>query len=195
MNATCRRLQPSTLLGLLLLLSLTLQAAGQGSNYYYTSKGSISFRSDAPQEIIGAESDHLQGLISPDKNSFVFRVLIRTFSGFNSALQQEHFNEKYLESEKFPEAIFTGKIIEDIDLATDGTNAVRAKGKLKIHGVEQERIIRAKIEIRNGVLHLVSQFTVLLADHSIKVPKVVHEKIASEINITVRAELTIKAMK
>ena len=61
--------------------------------------------------------------------------------------------------------------------------------------MEQERIIRAKIEIRNGVLHLVSQFTVLLADHSIKVPKVVHEKIASEINITVRAELTIKAMK
>ena len=88
MNATCRRLQPPTLLGLLLLLSLTLQAAGQGSNYYYTSKGSISFRSDAPQEIIGAESDHLQGLISPDKKSFVFRILIRTFSGFNSALQQ-----------------------------------------------------------------------------------------------------------
>ena len=195
MNANTRRSVFSAVVLLWLLLFIAGRAAGQSANYYYTSKGTISFRSDASQEIISAESNNLQGLISPDKKSFVFRVLIRTFSGFNSALQQEHFNEKYLESEKFPEAIFTGKIIEDIDLSTDGTYSIRAKGKLKIHGVEQERIIKAKIEVRNGILHLLTQFSVLLADHSIKVPKVVHEKIASEINVTVQAELAIKAMR
>lgn len=183
---------------LILILTGVIGLAGHpsaqtpGAGYYHTAKGTIRFRSDAPQEIIGAESSHLQGLISPEKKTFVFRVVIRTFSGFNSALQQEHFNEKYLESEKYPEAVFTGKIIEDVNLKEDGSYAVRAKGKLNIHGVDQERIIKATLEVRNGILHLHCEFTVLLADHQIKVPKVVHEKIASEILVEVNADLSIK---
>jgi len=60
-------------------------------------------------------------------------------------LQKEHFNENYLESDKYPEASFKGKIIEDIDLDKDGEYEVRAKGELTIHGIMQERIIKANI--------------------------------------------------
>ena len=85
-----------------------------------------------------------------------------------------------------------GKIIETVDLTKDGVYDIRAKGKFWIHGVEQERIIRSTITINGGKVELESHFNVLLSDHNIKVPKVVHEKIASEISIDVKAVLNKK---
>ena len=114
---------------------MSIQCFSQNETYYIDN-GIISFRSEAQQELIKASSGSLLGLIEPAKRTFVFKVLIRTFKGFNSALQQEHFNEKYLESERYPEATFVGKIIEDIDLTIDGKYELRAKGKLNIHGVK-----------------------------------------------------------
>src|SRR5688500_7889636 len=75
-------------------------------------KGSINFTSNAQLELIKASSDKVQGLLDPNNNQFAFAVDIKSFQGFNSQLQREHFNEKYLESEKFPKARFSGKIIE-----------------------------------------------------------------------------------
>ena len=112
--------------------------------------------------------------------------------GFNSELQREHFNDNYMESEKYKEATFTGKIVENIDLKTNGRYAVRAKGLLSIHGVEQERIIPADITVAEGTLQVTSSFNVLLSDHQIKIPKVVHQKIASIIDIKVTARLEKK---
>ena len=152
-------------------------------------KGSIAFRSDAPLELIQASSNELKGLLQTDTKQFAFSIKIKSFKGFNSALQKEHFNENYLESEKFPDATFSGKIIEDVDFANDNTTTVRAKGILTIHGVPQERIIKSDIIIKNGIISLNSNFTVLLADHNIPIPKVVHEKLASEIKVAINAEL------
>ena len=112
---------------------------------------------------------------------------MRTFHGFNSPLQQEHFNEKYLETDKYPESIFIGKIIEDINFEQDGTYEIRAKGKLSVHGVEVERIIKSNLTLKNGTAEVSSNFTIMLADHNIKVPKIVHEKIASEIKVEIKA--------
>jgi hypothetical protein len=159
---------------------------------YYTNHGIISFRSEASQELIKASSSNVRGLFDLTNRTFVFKVLIRTFEGFNSALQQEHFNEKYMESEKFPEAIFQGKIIEDMDFSIDGKYEVRAKGHLTIHGREMERIIRCTINVKNKKINVVSNFNILLSEHNIKVPKVVHEKIASEIKIVVDTDLLPK---
>ena len=170
-------------------LLLTQTSFGQ---IYFTNNGSISFRSEASQELIRATSKSLRGALDAEKRTFVFKVLIRTFEGFNSALQQEHFNEKYLESEHYPEANFQGKIIEDIDLHIEGKYDVRAKGQLTIHGVTVERIIRCVAIVKNNKVDVTSHFTVLLSEHNIKVPKVVHEKVASEINIDVNAELSPK---
>jgi hypothetical protein len=177
-----------------LLLSLFIVAglAFQQSNFFITNKGEISFRSEAQQEFIKASSSSLRGVIDPANRTFIFKVLLRTFEGFNSALQQEHFNEKYLESEKYPEAIFSGKIIEDIDLSIDGTYEVRAKGKFSIHGVDVEKIIRSKVIVKDGTMNIESHFSILLSDYNIKIPRVVHEKIASEILIDLTAALERK---
>lgn len=154
--------------------------------------GSISFRSDAPMELIKASSNQLRGIFVAEKKQFAFSINVNTFKGFNSPLQEEHFNENYLETDKFPRATFEGKIIEDIDLQRDGIYSVRAKGNLTVHGVVQERIIKCDLNIKNGVVSVKSNFTVLLADHNISIPKVVHEKLASEIKVEVRADLVNK---
>jgi hypothetical protein len=165
-------------------------AFAQPGRYYMTNTGKVSFSSKAQEELISASSNRVRGIIDVQNRTYVFKVLIRTFRGFNSELQKEHFNEKYLESDKFPEAIFTGKIIEDIDFNTDGIYEIRSKGKLSIHGIEKERIIKNTITIKEGVIKVESLFNILLSDYNIKIPKVVHEKIASEINIEVNLTLT-----
>ena len=159
---------------------------------YNISKGHIAFKSDAALELIKASSEDLKGLIESDKKQFTFIVKIKSFKGFNTPLQKEHFNENYLESGKYPDATFTGKIIEDVDFSKDNTFTVRAKGILTVHGVTQERIIKSDMTIRNGVISIKANFTVALADHNIPIPKVVHEKLASEIKVEVNAELKPK---
>jgi YceI-like domain len=172
----------------LTLLTLVSSFQEPGS-IYKLSKGIISFRSDAPLEIIKASSDELRGIIDTGKKQFAFSVKIKSFKGFNSGLQKEHFNENYLESDKYTDATFIGKIIEDVDFLKNNTNNVRAKGILNIHGIPQERIIKSEITIKNGIITVRSNFTVLLSDHNIPIPKVVHEKLASEIKVEVNAEL------
>jgi hypothetical protein len=158
--------------------------------YFVTSNGEIQFRSDAPQELIKATSKELQGAIEPAGKSFSFKVLMSSFSGFNSAMQQTHFNENYMESVKFKEALFKGKIIEDIDWNQPGKYPVRAKGMLTIHGVPQERIIKADVTILpNKSLQVESLFSVMLSDHNIPIPRIVKEKLAEEIKVGISAKL------
>ena len=125
-------------------------------------------------------------------NQFAFSVDVKSFKGFNSALQREHFNEKYMESEKFPKASFSGKIIEHVDFSKDGTYDVRAKGDLDIHGVKQTRIIKGKITIHNGSLQVNAQFTVPLSDHNISIPSIVSQKIATEIQVQFEASMILQ---
>jgi hypothetical protein len=174
---------------LFLLFSFTANAPLQD---YKVKTGSIAFRSDAPLELIKAQSNELKGLLIPAKKQFAFIVSIKSFKGFNSPLQQEHFNENYLESNKYATASFEGKIIEDIDFTKDGVYSIRAKGNLNIHGVVQERIIKSELTIKNAAISIKSSFTVLLNDHNIPIPKVVNEKLASEIKVDIKADLIIK---
>ena len=153
------------------------------------SKGNISFSSDAPLELITATSNELKGLIDTEKKEFSFSVRVNSFKGFNSGFQKDHFNENYLESDKYPNATFAGKIIEDVDFTKNNILSVRAKGILTVHGVPKERIIKSDMTIKNGAIFIRSSFTVLLADHNIPIPKVVHEKLASEIKVEVNSEL------
>jgi YceI-like domain len=177
---------------LFIICTAMLLAARAPLQDYKVSNGSIAFRSDAPLELIKAQSNELKGLVVPEKKQFAFIIAVKTFKGFNSPLQQEHFNENYLESKKYPTASFEGKIIEDVDFSKDGTYEVRSKGNLFIHGVTQERIIKSVLTVKNKNISILSSFTVLLADHNIPIPKVVHEKLASEIKVEVKADLAIK---
>lgn len=178
-----------TLLASLLIFSIS---AVQAQKRYAVQKGEISFTSNADLELIKASSRQIQGLIDPATNQFAFSVDIKTFQGFNSALQREHFNEKYMESELYPKAKFSGKIIEQVDYTQNGTYDVRAKGELDIHGHKQTRIIKAKITTKDGVLSLDTSFNVPLADHNISIPNIVSQKIATEILVDFKATMNLQ---
>lgn len=167
--------------------AMPLKATGQ---VYLTLNGKVDFKSDAPLELITASSDQLRGAIDISKRTFAFTVEMNTFQGFNSPLQREHFNENYLETPRYPKATFTGKIIEDIDLSQPGTYEVRAKGTLSIHGIDRERIIKSQVRVDEEGIHIQSYFTVLLKEHDITIPKIVHQKIAEEIEVWITATLT-----
>jgi polyisoprenoid-binding protein YceI len=181
------------ILSLFLIFIASAYAVSPG-DYFFTSTGNISFISNAPLEIIKASSDDMKGLIDAGKKTFSFRVTCRSFEGFNSELQREHFNEKYMENEKYPEAIFNGTITDQIDFSKNGTYSVIAKGKLNIHGVEKERIIKSTMNVYNEMVHVETKFTVLLDDHNIRIPKIVTQKIATEIVIEVKADLKRKTL-
>lgn len=175
-----------------LLCLINLSAVAQSSKLYEVVKGEISFRSEAPKELISASSDQLKGLIDIQKRTFAFKVPMSSFLGFNSRLQQEHYNENYLETNQFADATFKGKIVEDVDLSKDGEYSVRAKGQMSIHGVQAERIVQADVRVKNGVVNVSSAFTVGLSDHNIKIPRLVFEKLSSEIKVALTATLKPK---
>ena len=156
---------------------------------YRTNKGNAKFISVAPLETIKAESHSLKGIIDTFQNTFAFSININSFQGFNSALQEQHFYENYMETDAYPLATFSGKIIELIDYATPGTYAVRAKGVMNLHGVKVERIIKSSVTVKQGEMQVRSSFVIPLTDHNIKIPRIVNQKISSEIQVEILAAL------
>lgn len=176
-------------IALLLICCIVRTTASAQQRVYKVVSGTVHFSSNAPQELIKASSSDLTGVLDSDKRLFVFRIGSSSFMGFNNPLQREHFNENYMESHLYAESTFSGKIIEDVPLQSDGLYSVRAKGKLHIHGVEQERIIYVRLQVRGRTIEADASFKVLLTDHNIKVPRIVSEKLAREIDVKVHARL------
>ena len=169
-----------------------IQAAvlnGQEALFKIT-EGSIAFISEAPLEIIKASSSALTGVVDMRQRTFAISVPVSTFQGFNSALQREHFNENYMESSRFPKATFSGRIIEETDFSLPGTHTIRAKGKLVLHGIAQERIVKIQIQASAKGFSARASFSVLLEDFQISIPRVVNQKIAEEIQVQVEAFFT-----
>ena len=156
---------------------------------YNTNLATARFISEAPLEIIEAESNQLKGALNIHNKTFAFKLFIKSFDGFNSPLQKEHFYENYMEVKSYPESVFKGKILEDIDLTR--TKTYRAKGLLTIHGLSHEVILRVKIEPRTEGLHFESTFDVKLKDYEIDLPRIVYQKIAEVINVEVFGKLTL----
>ena len=109
----------------ILIIGISLQQNAQ--SVYLTHQGHVTFASDAPLEFITAQSFELSGAIDLSNNHFAFKILNRSLKGFNSPLQQEHFYENYMETDKYPYSTFQGKIIENIDRNAKGKQPVRAK--------------------------------------------------------------------
>jgi hypothetical protein len=174
-----------------ILLHASVDSIAQES-IFLSRRSKVDFVSDAPLELIKASSDKLVGVIDSEKRTFAFTIPTDSFKGFNSPLQQEHFYENYIEAKAYPISKFEGKIIEQIDLKQDGIYSIRAKGKLNIHGIEQERIIKVDLQITKGIIYASSNFTILLQDHDITIPKVVFQKIAEEIKVGVKIEFEMK---
>lgn len=166
----------------ILTFLFTIAAIGQ-EKIYSTKSGSISINANTPLETIEATNNQTLSKLSDKSGQLVFMLLIKGFT-FKNALMQEHFNENYMESAKFPQAKFRGKINEKIDYTKAGENKVTCTGDLTIHGVTKATTITGTIKVVDGKLVLDSKFSVKLKDFNIEVPKLVFQNIAEDIQVT-----------
>jgi hypothetical protein len=169
------------------LLALSLNASAQ---IYVGEKCNITFFSETKMENIDATNSVTKPVFNPKTGDFVIKASQNAFV-FKSAFMQEHYNENYIESEKFPYATFKGKVKETIDYTKDGTHSITMDGTLDMHGVELPRTITGTIVVKGGVITMDSKFDVKVADHKIKVPSLYVEKIAENIQVTFHADMVV----
>ncbi len=167
---------------LLTFLIFTGQSAWAQSTLYATSAGQTSFFSKTPVEDIKAVNKKTQVILNTTSGEIAVRMNMRDFD-FPNELMEEHFNENYMESAKYPTSTFKGKVDQDIDLTKNGTYNLTASGTFTIHGKSQNRTLKGDITVKGGEILINSEFNVSLSDHSIDVPKIVFVKIAQNIQV------------
>ena len=152
----------------------------------YTKNGAISFFSSSPMENIAASNNQVMSVLNESTGDLQFSVLIKSFH-FKKSLMETHFNENYLESDKYPKAIFKGKIndLSKLNFTTDGSYTVEVTGDLTMHGVTNRITTTGKILIKSGIATAMADFKLKLADYKIKIPAIVKDNIAEIIDIKV----------
>jgi polyisoprenoid-binding protein YceI len=150
--------------------------------------GSVHFLSKSPLEDIEATNKNPIAAYKPETGDMQFAVVMTQFK-FKAALMEEHFNENYVESEKFPQAIFKGKVNEKVDLSKDGENKVTVTGKMTLHGVTKDVTAEGTITKKGEELVVASKFKIKVADYNIKVPSLYVQNIAEVVDVTVNIGL------
>ncbi len=173
----------------LLIITLGISIAGF-SQKYTTEKTFVSFFSDAVLEDITADNKKSSSIFNAETGDIAFSIPMKEFK-FAKSLMQQHFNEKYVESEKFPKSTFQGKIIGFKPDAT-GVQQVNAQGKLTIHGVTKDIDVPGTIEVQGKKLQMKSKFMVKVADYDITIPQLVFQNIAEQVEVTI--DFTYKPM-
>jgi hypothetical protein len=171
-----------------LLFSLLLPSFLKAQTKYSTGTAKVGFFSSTPVEDIKAVSNKGAAVLVSKTGEIAFQVPIKSFQ-FERGLMQEHFNENYMESDKYPVARFKGKINQDLDFSKNGEYDVSATGNLSMHGVDKQRTINGKVKVKDGKVQLLSNFKVACADHNIKIPRLVMTKIAEVISVNIDATL------
>jgi hypothetical protein len=169
-----------------MLFFLPLVSQGQ---QYFTRDGKVSFYSETPVENIEAFNSKASSVWDSQSGQMEFAVLIKAFQ-FEKALMQEHFNENYMESTKFPKAVFKGQVADSdqINLKKDGVYPVVVKGDLTIHGVTRQVEAPGTITVKDGAVSAESVFEVAPEDYDIAIPAVVRENIAKSMRIEVKVD-------
>lgn len=150
---------------------------------YVVEGGSIAFFSKATIEDIKSENKRVSSIFNVSSGSVAFSMPIREFV-FEKQLMQEHFNDKYMESDRIPSSTFAG-IITGYDLNTTGEQQVRAKGKLTVHGITKEIDVPGTFQLHEGRITLKSTFKIKLEDYEIRIPKLLWQNIAEQVEVTV----------
>lgn len=148
----------------------------------------ISFFSKSPLEDISATNKKATIVLKTTTNDIQFGVPMISFK-FRKALMEEHFNENYVESDKYPTSVFKGKINEVIDYTKDGEHKVSVKGTLNLHGVTKEMEADGTLTIKGKEIFITSSFKIKIADYNIKVPSLYVQNIAEVVDVTVNAVL------
>lgn len=152
----------------------------------FTKTGSISFKSKTALENIEARNNKVLSVWETNTGNIEFSLLIKGFN-FEKALMQEHFNENYMESDKFPKAIFKGVMenSKDILLTANNNYQLKINGTLTMHGVTKQITVPANIKVTNGETSASANFSILLQDYNIKIPGLVADRINKKIDIVI----------
>lgn len=172
------------------MLNLILLIPMVSGQKLYSKTARVIFISEAPLEKIEGLNNNSYVILEAGSGAVEMSVLIKGFK-FEKALMQDHFNENYLESSKFPKGIFKGNItnVSEINFSKDGEYTALVKGNLTLHGVTKPLTTSAKVFVKGGVISARSTFDIIIADYNIDVPKVVRENIAKTVRISVQTDL------
>ena len=166
-----------------LFLSITSMYA---QDIFTTTNAKVSFHSKTPVEDIDAISNTVASVLNINTKQIYFKIQNTSFQ-FKAKLMQEHFNENYMESEKYPVSDFNGKILDDIDFTKTGTYKVTIVGILNIHGKKKEYKVAGTLLNSGSAIIFNSNFKIKLADHGVEIPTIVFTKIAEQLDIEMTA--------
>jgi polyisoprenoid-binding protein YceI len=161
-----------------------------------TKNGYIGFFSHTPMEDIKGDNNQAAGVLDISTGEIVFQALIKSFH-FDRALMEEHFNENYMESDKFPKTSFKGKItnLSSVNFSKNGTYNVTVEGDLTIHDVTNKISVNGTLEVVTGGINANSKFKIVPEDYKINIPGVVREKINKNLEVTVTMKYAPLATK
>jgi polyisoprenoid-binding protein YceI len=167
-----------------------LLVAAQAQDRYFTKTGNITFLSKAPMEDIEGKNKTVTAVLDTKSGAMQFSVQMKGFE-FEKALMQQHFNANYVESDRYPEAVFKGAVANNaaVNYAKDGTYPVRVKGKLTLHNVTRDVDVPGTIKVGGGKVDAQAAFNILMSDYKIAIPSAVKEKVSNSIKITVDTKL------
>jgi hypothetical protein len=179
-----------------LLFFFLIIALSVNAQKYMTKNGYIGFYSHTSMEDIKADNNQVVGALDISSGEMVFQALIKSFH-FDRALMEEHFNENYMESDKFPKSLFKGKItnLSAVDFSKTGTYNVTVEGDLTIHDVTNKISTKGTIEVVSGGINANSKFNIVPEDYKINIPGVVRDKFDKTMEITVTMKYTPIANK
>jgi hypothetical protein len=169
---------------IIFLVSLSIFLTGNGQTYM-TKNGFIGFYSKTPLEDIRAENNQVYAILDASSHHLAFAVLIKGFL-FTKELMQVHFNENYVESDKYPKATFSGVCSGEMDLTKDGIYQVVIKGELNLHGVTRPLETTAQLEVKSDHINGSSVFKLKPEDFNMNIPSIVRDKIAGEMTVKVQ---------
>ena len=176
---------------LLFLLALMILPGMVSAQKYMTKTGYIGFFGQTPLEDIKADNNQVVSILDTSSGELVFQILMRSFH-FERSLMEEHFNENYIESEKYPKSVFKGKItnFSDINFSKSGTYNAIVEGEMNIHGVAKPFSAKGSIEIKKGGITAKSKFKIKPEDFKIAIPGLVKDKIAKEMEVSLEMNYT-----
>lgn len=178
-------------LSILLIAGLSIVSATNAQKFF-TKTGKITFDATAPKspENIDAVNKNSICVIDTKTGDIQFSVLMKGFE-FERALMMEHFNENYVESDKYNKTTFKGSITNNdaINYAKDGVYTAKVKGKLDMHGQSKDIDAEGKIAVKAGKVQVSANFIAQFDDFKIVIPQLVADKVAKFAKISVDCTL------
>lgn len=175
-----------------LLFAVAFGSAAASAQNYFTRDGKVKFdatTATSPEKIEGLTKT-ASCVVDASSGKMQWAILLKSFQ-FEKALMEEHFNENYVESSKYPKATFTGAItnLNEVTLSKDGTYNATVTGKITIHGVTKDITTYGTITVGGGNIKINAGFNITLADFNIDVPSLVSDKVSKDAKILIDATL------